>query len=222
MDAILLETGFSPDEDELLRRVGLERDSDEAEDFLGLVGKMLPLAKPKAALAAVPVEMNEDSGMVALGGVTFHSQLLAEKLAGAKTVWPHMATCGRELYDFARSVPDPFERYWCDEIMQAALNAARAEMMRRLEREFAPGKVAALGPGSLKQWPIEEQAPLFALMREGAAFCGIELTPTMLMLPNKSVSGILFPSEDGWESCSLCPREKCPNRRAPYNADTDA
>ncbi len=221
MDTILVETTFSPDMDELLRRVGLERESDEAEDFIALVDKMLPLAKPKAAFAAVPVATDGEEGTVTLGGTPFKSILLTEKLAGMDTVWPHLATCGRELYEFTMSVPDPFERYWCDEIMHAALRAARAEMLRRLEKEFAPGKVASLGPGSLAQWPIEEQAPLFSLMREGAAFCGIELTPTMLMLPNKSVSGILFPSEAGWESCTLCPRTACPERRAPYNPDAE-
>jgi hypothetical protein len=39
----------------------------------------------------------------------------------------------------------------------------------------------------------------------------------MWMVPTKSVSGILFPTEDGYANCQLCPRQACPNRRAPYD-----
>lgn len=217
MDIFFVEVEFNPNEDALLSRVGLERESDEAEDFLALVEQMRPLARPKTAYAAVQPEADAKSGRVVLNGVEFQSRVLAGHLADEKVVWPHVATCGREMYMFAQGIPDPFERYWCDEIMQAALSEANAELLRRVEKEYNPGKLGKMGPGSLGEWPIEQQAPLFSLLREGVAFCGVELTPTMLMLPQKSVSGILFPSENGWESCRLCTREKCPNRKAEYN-----
>jgi predicted transcriptional regulator len=44
----------------------------------------------------------------------------------------------------------------------------------------------------------------------------VRLTESFLMLPTKTVSGIFFPTEATFESCQLCPREECPNRRAPY------
>jgi len=37
------------------------------------------------------------------------------------------------------------------------------------------------------------------------------------MVPVKTVSGLLFPSEAGFESCELCSREKCMGRRAAYD-----
>ena len=39
------------------------------------------------------------------------------------------------------------------------------------------------------------------------------------MVPTKSVSGILFPAEETFASCQLCPRDDCPNRRAPYDPE---
>ena len=45
---------------------------------------------------------------------------------------------------------------------------------------------------------------------------GVTLSESFLMIPIKSVSGILFPKEIRFESCQLCPREKCAGRRAPY------
>jgi hypothetical protein len=37
------------------------------------------------------------------------------------------------------------------------------------------------------------------------------------MLPNKSVSGIRFPTEIAFESCQLCRRENCSSRRAAFD-----
>ena len=48
---------------------------------------------------------------------------------------------------------------------------------------------------------------------------GVRLTETMLMVPNKSVSGFQFPTDVAFESCELCPREGCPGRRAIYNPE---
>ncbi len=39
------------------------------------------------------------------------------------------------------------------------------------------------------------------------------------MLPTKSVSGILFPTEHDFASCQLCQRGDCPNRRARYDPE---
>ncbi|MCD8140337.1 MAG: hypothetical protein LUE17_11265 [Planctomycetaceae bacterium] len=211
---------FVPDRQDLLRRLSLDETSEEAEDFFALLDRLTPVGKPKAAVLHATVDVADpETGRVVVGGVEFSSTLLAGHLKDQTEAWPHLATCGRELYDAVQAIPDPFERYWGEEILEAALAQARAAMLQHLEKEHHVGKIASMGPGSLIEWPISQQEPLFRLMAEGVAFTGIELTKTMLMLPNKSISGILFKSEKDWESCVLCPRQKCPNRRAEYDPD---
>ncbi len=61
-------------------------------------------------------------------------------------------------------------------------------------------------------------ATLFALLGDVRSAIGVELTDSLLMVPRKSVSGILFVAEETFASCQLCPRQDCPNRRAPYDA----
>jgi len=39
------------------------------------------------------------------------------------------------------------------------------------------------------------------------------------MIPNKSVSGLFFPTEVPFESCMVCRRPHCPGRKAPYDPD---
>ncbi len=211
---------FVPDKAALLDRLSLDEASEEAEDFLELLDRLAPLGKPKAAVLHATVDAADpESGRVVVNGVEFQSALLAGHLKDQSEAWPHLVTCGRELYDAVQAIPDPFERYWGEEILEAALAQARTALLQHLEKEHKIGKVATMGPGSLIEWPISQQEPLFRLLAEGVEFTGIELTGTMLMLPNKSVSGILFKSEKGWESCVLCPRQKCPNRRAEYDPD---
>jgi hypothetical protein len=75
------------------------------------------------------------------------------------------------------------------------------------------------GSGDARLWPIGQQRPLFELLGDVEAAIGVRLTPSFLMVPNKSVSGILFPTEVRFESCQLCTRENCPRRRAPYSGE---
>lgn len=219
MEYHFISVDFNPDVDKLLKRIGAEKDSDEAEDFLALLAKAAPLASPKAALGVARVDEADASGRVVLNGIAFQSELLAKNLEKVETAWPYLASCGRELYDFCQSLPDPFERYWVDEIMQAALTEARTAMEAQLAEKFYNGKTARMGPGSLPEWPIGQQVPLFRLLGPAVDYCGVTLTDTMLMLPNKSISGVFFPNEHGYVNCRLCPKERCPNRRAAYDEE---
>jgi hypothetical protein len=74
-----------------------------------------------------------------------------------------------------------------------------------------------MNPGSLADWPLTEQIPLFRLIGDVRQATGVYLTESLLMMPRKSVSGFDFPTESSFASCQLCPREKCPNRRAAYD-----
>jgi hypothetical protein len=70
----------------------------------------------------------------------------------------------------------------------------------------------------LTNWPLSEQGALFALLGDPHEAIGVRLTDSYLMVPTKSVSGIRFPTEQSFESCQLCPRERCPGRKAPYDS----
>ena len=75
------------------------------------------------------------------------------------------------------------------------------------------GMTNRFGPGYCG-WPVAEQQKLFSLLPPG--FCGIRLSPSALMVPLKSVSGLigLGPSaERSGYVCSLCERTDCFRRR---------
>jgi hypothetical protein len=72
------------------------------------------------------------------------------------------------------------------------------------------------GSGNRNFWPIGQQRQLFQLLGDVEASVGVRLTDSFLMTPNKTVSGILFPTDVPFVSCQLCTRENCPRRRAQY------
>ncbi len=76
----------------------------------------------------------------------------------------------------------------------------------------------APGSGSAEVWPIAQQKQLFALFGDVEKLIGVKLTDNCWMAPEKSASGIIFPTEIKFETCQLCPRERCIGRQAPYNA----
>ena len=221
MDIRLVETVFNPDPDALLSRLAIDAGTDEAEDFLRLLSDLAPVARPKAAICEAKVQPTVSADRIMVGGVEFTSRLLVKNLEAEEVAWPYIATCGREIYDRVMAIPDPFERYWGDEIMLAALTQIRSVMEKFLASEFFPGTTAWMSPGSLVEWPIGQQIPLFRLLAEGADAIGVELTDSQLMIPNKSVSGIRFHNEHGYVDCCLCPRINCPNRKADLVADVE-
>lgn len=210
---------YEPDTDRLLTKLCLEKDSEEAEDFLALLADLAPHVRPMAAVLEAEVSTDVPEPDVRVGGEVFHGALLRSKIGGAETVWPFLVTCGRAGYDRMNALADPLERFWAEYVLEDALDGAWRGMEEFFHHNVYGGKTASIAPGSLPEWPIEEQRPLFRLLGDAPGKCGVTLTESLLMLPNKSVSGIRFPSEEGYVSCAYCRRENCPRRRAPFDPD---
>ena len=66
-------------------------------------------------------------------------------------------------------------------------------------------------------WPIEQQGELLSLFGDVKKLIGVELTDSFLMIPKKSISGVIFPTEIDFRSCQVCHRENCPSRSAPFD-----
>lgn len=175
----------------------------------------LSLAEPRAAFAPAYVD-EKGVDEVVIAGARFHSRVLRKNLDDVGRVFPVVMTVGPRLEEVAdRS--DMLERYYLDGIANLILAEARLQFIRHLCARFGLEKLSWMSPGSLQEWPIEQQRPLFSLLPGVEDRLGVRLTESCLMLPRKSVSGIYFPSETTFFSCRLCPRERCENRKARYN-----
>ncbi len=174
-------------------------------------------ARPRAVSSIAYIDDRGDDFVVA-DGTRLSSRVLRVNLDGLERFFPYVVTSGPELEAWANAHEDMAVRFYADAINQLILHSARTGFRERLCRLYGLERLSAMTPGSLSDWPMEEQRPLFGLLGDVPGAIGVELTDSMLMVPTKSVSGIFFPAEETFASCQLCPRERCPNRRAPYDA----
>jgi hypothetical protein len=219
MNQILLNSiSFQPDISFLMEKFRLPQDSPHIEDLKALVAEAGSIGRPKVLYGIGYVEIRGED-FVVIDGARFKSRVLRVNLEKAHRVFPYLATGGRELDKWASSLEDVVHRFWADALCEMALGTALQALNSHIQERYLLNRFSSMSPGSLGDWPIEEQIPLFALLGNTAETVGVTLTESLLMVPLKSVSGILFPSEEGFESCQLCPRDNCPGRRTPYDKD---
>jgi hypothetical protein len=215
---VLDQIAFAADADALFAQLRVDPKSGLGIEVLELLDRAAPLARPKAVFIEAFIDGRDDR-TVTIEGVTFTSRVLRECLEEVERVFPYVTTCGIELDALLEGLDDEFLRFALDCIKQAALSAAMEELRLHLAENYGLTKSSTMNPGSgdVDVWPIEQQAPLFSLFGDVEALIGVRLTESFLMCPNKSVSGIVFPTEVDFVTCQLCHREDCPNRRAPFD-----
>jgi len=208
---------FVVEAEEVVKRLRLRRKTSQMETMIAdLLESLRPVARPRALYTVAYVEERGEDTVV-VDGIPFTSRVLRKNLDGVERVFPYVATCGRELEEFRLADGDVMKAFCLDIIKTMALAAATGYLSGHVKQRYALGQTSHMNPGSLADWPLSQQKKLFSLFGNVEALIGVTLTESFVMYPLKSVSGIFFPTEVRFESCQLCPREKCPGRRAPYS-----
>lgn len=147
-------------------------------------------------------------------------RIITAGLEGSTGLAVFAATVGRPFDDWIR---EHFDRndlvggFVIDSLGSVIAEAAADWIERRIigaasdrglwcTNRFSPGYCG---------WPVDEQHDLFSFLPAG--FCGIALTPTALMVPMKSVSGVIGVGSDVERkeyACRICDDEDCFRRRA--------
>ncbi len=191
---------------------------DDLDDFDAVYEETMKLLRPVAYYGVEKIESNDGHDVV-IGGQSFHSRVVAVNLKDTDTVYPYVITAGRAAYEYALGLDDELFRFWSDEMSELALRSYRLSFSRYIKEALGTNNVYTLAPGSVIDWHISAQRPLFDLLGEVYEKTGILLEKSFLMRPVKSGSGIMYISEKHFESCSLCAMENCPNRRAKFDKE---
>jgi hypothetical protein len=217
MDAIKF-IPYKLDARQLMERVHIRQNSAYAQEFEQLIQFAQQVGKPKALYTEAYVELH-GKNTVSLNGITFISSMLRDNLSNIDRVFPFIVTCGLEMDQAYQFDGDILKQFWWDTIKESLLMSAYQYLLGVLERKFQLKKIASMSPGSgdVNVWPIEQQKELFALLGDVRGQIGVELTDSFLMIPNKTVSGIHFPTERDFRTCQVCHRKHCPNRSAPFD-----
>lgn len=207
---------FALDIPDLLGKLRIAARPEYAQRCERLAREAVGIGRPRAAYGLAYIESKGEDSVV-IDAIPFTSRILRVNLEAVHRVFPFLITCGRELDEWSKAHTDMLERFWADAIMEEALRGALDALNAELAARYKLGQTGMMNPGSLTDWPLEQQRPLFDLLGEASTRIGVQLTDSFLMAPVKSVSGILFQTETKFENCQLCPRETCPNRRAKYD-----
>ncbi|MGC8976996.1 MAG: vitamin B12 dependent-methionine synthase activation domain-containing protein [Candidatus Ratteibacteria bacterium] len=214
---ILKDFKIEVDKKGLIKRLKIEKDSEDEYEFLRLIEKAIEIGRPKSVyLEGFIFEKQEDE--VNINGVKFKSRVLRKNLENVEKVFVFIVTCGKEL-DQINFKYDILKDYWWNTIKEHFLGIAKRYLFDYLKERYFLKNVISMSPGESEKyvWPIEQQKELFSLFGDVEKIIGVRLTDSYLMIPNKTVSGFLFSTEKDYRSCKICRRENCPGRTADFD-----
>lgn len=216
---VLADFAFFVSDESLAAKCRAKAGTEQYDRLLRLYATASGVGRPKALVVEAVVE-GVDAKTVRVGGVEIVSPLVREKLLQSPVAYAYLLTCGREVEEWSKTLTDIVDVFYVDELKKLWLGCAEKAVRTEVRKRLAPdAALSSLNPGSLPQWPIEGQRELFRILGDTEETVGVCLTESCLMLPSKSVSGILFQDHTGHVNCALCPREKCPNRRVPFRTN---
>ncbi|HKQ97570.1 MAG TPA: hypothetical protein VJV75_06830 [Candidatus Polarisedimenticolia bacterium] len=182
----------------VLLRLGYRSATQVPAKTAGLLDGVLEAARPKiaprAVCAAFDVARDPDGALRIGGRLVTSSRSLRERLEGCATAVLFAATIGPDLEEWVRTLDAGGEitrALLADAVGSAAAIALGTAFEAAVVREFhdlglLPTKRYAPGYGDFE---LECQTPLMAMVE--AHRIGIAITEDHLMLPGKSISGVV-------------------------------
>jgi hypothetical protein len=150
---------------EIRRQLHLDKDK-RWEEVQTLIEEAKTLIRPKAAFKVSYISQKLESA-VDIDGVRFSSRVLLRKnLEEVERVFPYVITIGDRLKEKGSESKDLIKEYYFDVVGNIALSATRKFVEKQLQSRYGLDGMSSMSPGSLTDWPIEEQKPLFSLFGE--------------------------------------------------------
>jgi len=193
----------------------------EDKSISALLDRGRRLIDPKAVYTFLGVKTIERDEVHLDGGHTLASVVLADMLERDQEIAAHVVTIGprleKEVSEAGRS--SVFRAWVLENMGDHALAKAGAYVRSRIEERLG-NAISGFGPGTGtgRLFGIEQQKVLFQIL-DPAKNIGVRLTPSYLMVPRKSVSGVFAATSMEYVACQYCPREKCQNRRKPFSGE---
>jgi len=204
--------------------IGFNED-DDREFVKDLIEELLKESQEISRIKAqysifYDVKFNNDDKSVAMNNVAFDiKKIVFNQIKKSDSVAIFLCTAGAEIgikSRIAMKERDMLRGYIYDVIGSEAVEAAADLMQEDLEKSAnSTGlKITNRYSPGYCDWNVAEQHKLFNLMP--ANFCGIRLTDSALMDPEKSVSGIIGIGENvrfNPYTCGLCDMKNCIYRK---------
>jgi hypothetical protein len=204
--------------DEALAVGGMSRVADKIHNLSVLLEECKSLVRPTAAYTYVKIKGISDDGIIVEDGKMLSSRKLAEQLKCATEIAPFVITIGPDLERRVSSIAQSrlLDSWVLDNLGTYALRL----LNRHLEEKIAvekKWKISKFNPGSTPSWELEQQEVLFNIFSKDKIrdALGVILNDKFVMMPRKSISGIMGQAVEAYHNCSECPK-LCEYRQKPY------
>ena len=216
----LTDIPFTFDANHFSEQLRIKAGTDRAKVFEELVSTVQAIAKPKALYKVAFID-EKGKDTITLDGVRFTSLALRKNLDAVERVFPYIATCGTEIDGIEIEQGDLQKKMWFAFLKGNLLQTTMQYLGGHLAQRYKVPNVSSMNPGSgdASVWPIEQQRELLSIFNDAERFIGVRLTKTLVLVPEMTVAGILFPTETDFQSCQLCHRENCHLRKAPFDRE---
>lgn len=186
-----------------------------------IIGQVKGILRPRFCFFISGGVLDTDEKTLAARGFHFNiGHIIARQLRSSQAYAFFVATSGVEFEDFLQSIKD--ENDMVKVFITDALGSVIAEKAADRMEEVLQKEIDARGwkhtnrfsPGYCG-WHVSQQQDLFRMFPVSTP-CGVQLTASSLMMPIKSVSGVIGVGENVRKleyTCGLCDYEKCYKRK---------
>ncbi|MBA7643721.1 hypothetical protein ES703_51453 [subsurface metagenome] len=211
------------DSQQVLHNIGYGTDYEPSARIESLVNEYVEntchLIEPSYSYVIRGISSVKGSRVVIEGSFTFRSEVVAQLVEQCEKVALFIATIGSRLEEMVCHLAE-------DElVLQAAVLDAIGSGVTETVADFVQGKIGKVAraqelyisrrfsPGYC-DWDISQQKMVFRAMNGDSA--GVHLTKGYLMLPQKSISGIIGIGSrevEDYNPCKMCDKQDCVGRR---------
>jgi hypothetical protein len=207
-------------EEDIVKALGVP--ANKADEYLKdqireLIKQCFDISSPCACYAVFSnPQFIDDSGVMNLEGKSFHiHKMITSALKMSTEVVIFIGTCGNKVELLSKQLMKDghsLEGLIVDHIGSEIAEGVADFIHKKIEHDMAASGLHVsnrYSPGYCN-WPVSDQQQLFYLLQENR--CGIRLTDSSLMIPIKSVSGIIGVGKDvknmGY-TCDICNADYC-------------
>lgn len=213
---VKMDIDFEFNMDQLLKLLNVNESSPVAKRALKVAKGAEGKVKPKYILKEVKLgEIGND--FVEINSQKFYSKVIAKHLKKVETAFAFIATGGVEIAEYLHSVTNTLDNYILDQIAYMGFLAAIENKQNYLLNNYNIEKFTSLAPGSIPDWELKEVKKIFKLIGNDYEKIGVSVIDSGIINPIKSVSGILFNTDNPFYSCMICQMVNCPNRKAEFD-----
>lgn len=194
---------------------GFRPDKDIESIFISVQKEIENIATPMYGYKVLKNENSSDNKL-RLGGIELNvGALISSYLNKAEEFIIFVATVGKEYEEYMKRLSDSndiVKSFFADLIGSAIaehIGSIIYEEVCEMQNQKGFTTSYSYSPGYC-DWPLSDQAALFSLFPPNP--CGITLTDSHLMLPIKSISGILGSGREvkkNPHNCAICNMKNC-------------